>query len=364
MPDEPFWDRAHLYRQVWAKPLTRLAPEYGVSATALRKVCQKLNVPLPGRRHWAKATKARCVPPPPLPISNGSVVVRKGKTQESTRLARAGEKESHVHEAPASAEFQQVRLVAESAVLLRRAPVDYRGIIKAPNDDACLDLRVSKTALQRALRISSRLLQLLNLAGIPVRVELQRRAVTKARVFQQDVQFAIIEETRVRAVLNDLRELPVTPPAEDPCTGRLRIQILECAVKGLRKRWSDGDKYQVEDLLPSCVSGFKALGLLLRVAAVTDGHPAGTAEKDLNTRLRRTQLQRRQFRNLLKMVEQWNQARLVREFINAVEQTRGSTLASRKDSAKNHWINWAREEADKLDPLAIHSRLPVDRKRT
>ena len=41
-----------LYGQVWAKPMRRLAAEYGVSDVALAKVCRKPRVPKPGIGYW------------------------------------------------------------------------------------------------------------------------------------------------------------------------------------------------------------------------------------------------------------------------------------------------------------------------
>lgn len=59
--------REDLYRQVWATPLRKVAQGYGISDVALAKVCRKLNVPVPGRGHWAKVAagkvpKARALP--------------------------------------------------------------------------------------------------------------------------------------------------------------------------------------------------------------------------------------------------------------------------------------------------------------
>ena len=61
------FNREKLYEQVWAQPMWKLAPEYGVSDVALAKTCRKLQIPLPGKGYWAKAaagksTKSR----PPL----------------------------------------------------------------------------------------------------------------------------------------------------------------------------------------------------------------------------------------------------------------------------------------------------------
>ncbi len=62
------YDREELYRQVWEKPLMKVAEEYGVSAVALGKTCRKLSVPVPGRGYWAKLAHGHAaMKKPPLP---------------------------------------------------------------------------------------------------------------------------------------------------------------------------------------------------------------------------------------------------------------------------------------------------------
>ena len=39
--------RDTLYNKVWEIPVSRLAPEFGISDVGLKKICIKLNVPTP-----------------------------------------------------------------------------------------------------------------------------------------------------------------------------------------------------------------------------------------------------------------------------------------------------------------------------
>lgn len=59
--------REELYEQVWKTPMSRLAAEYGVSDVALAKTCRRMNVPKPGRGHWARLAAGEKVKPAPLP---------------------------------------------------------------------------------------------------------------------------------------------------------------------------------------------------------------------------------------------------------------------------------------------------------
>lgn len=47
-------ERKQLHKQVWSKPMSKLAKDYGISDVGLKKICKKLNVPTPPRGYWAR----------------------------------------------------------------------------------------------------------------------------------------------------------------------------------------------------------------------------------------------------------------------------------------------------------------------
>lgn len=38
-----------LFAQVWERPMTKVAADYGISDVALKKICEKHHIPVPGR---------------------------------------------------------------------------------------------------------------------------------------------------------------------------------------------------------------------------------------------------------------------------------------------------------------------------
>ena len=46
--------RQDLYERVWQEPMRTLAPNFGISDVALRKICLKAEIPVPERGYWAK----------------------------------------------------------------------------------------------------------------------------------------------------------------------------------------------------------------------------------------------------------------------------------------------------------------------
>jgi hypothetical protein len=59
------YDRRKLYKEVWKTPMKKLAKQYGVSASGLRKACTRLQIPVPG--YGDRARREANQPPPPLP---------------------------------------------------------------------------------------------------------------------------------------------------------------------------------------------------------------------------------------------------------------------------------------------------------
>src|SRR5262245_31487816 len=62
--------RQELYELVWAQPMYQAAKQYGVSDVALRKMCRKLDVPVPDRGHWNRIAAGHEIVRPALPASN------------------------------------------------------------------------------------------------------------------------------------------------------------------------------------------------------------------------------------------------------------------------------------------------------
>ena len=62
--------RQELYDLVWENPLSKLAKKYNLSDNGLRKVCKKLDIPLPKNGHWQKIQFNKKVIKEKLPVNN------------------------------------------------------------------------------------------------------------------------------------------------------------------------------------------------------------------------------------------------------------------------------------------------------
>jgi hypothetical protein len=55
------FNREELYDDVWTSPMGKIAPKWGVAASYLSAVCQKLHIPVPGPGYWNKVAAGKPV---------------------------------------------------------------------------------------------------------------------------------------------------------------------------------------------------------------------------------------------------------------------------------------------------------------
>jgi hypothetical protein len=170
-----------LYESVWSTPATKLAKEFGISDVALGKICKKLNIPKPYPGYWQQLAAGRRVHKEKLPPFKQGV-------PEMTYIYPHQPAVPFLPENPeVMAQIQQESQPANSIIVaetLRGAhplvrqtrqalekgkPDDY-GMLSWSWSRRCLNVRVSKTELHRALVIMDALLKALEARGYSTEV--------------------------------------------------------------------------------------------------------------------------------------------------------------------------------------------------
>jgi hypothetical protein len=63
--------RQDLFEAAWARPLTEIAEELAITSTGLKKICDRHDIPTPGRGYWAQVRAGKSFPRPKLrPVAN------------------------------------------------------------------------------------------------------------------------------------------------------------------------------------------------------------------------------------------------------------------------------------------------------
>ena len=77
--------RQELHDLVWAEPMQKLAPKFGLSDVAVAKACRRAEIPVPERGYWAAAWRL------PLEMARGSAgCLGVGVSLNDSRDSRAG----------------------------------------------------------------------------------------------------------------------------------------------------------------------------------------------------------------------------------------------------------------------------------
>jgi len=82
--------RGQLFEQIWARPLSTVAEDWGLSRNGLAKICDRLLIPYPGRGYWSKQGSPRGGARPLLPAAPAGVdeLVAIGSGQGRSRRVR------------------------------------------------------------------------------------------------------------------------------------------------------------------------------------------------------------------------------------------------------------------------------------
>ena len=158
--------RNDLYNKVWTNPLSKLAEEYEVSGNGLKKVCIKMNIPIPYNGYWRKLETKKDVFKPPLPLLKPSEAenyeMKIEEKEENELLERykslIEQEENIVNKIIVKNRYARDHpLVAKTRQLLRLESKDSDGMLRIIMKDA-LNIAVTPEKLARALRIMNALI--------------------------------------------------------------------------------------------------------------------------------------------------------------------------------------------------------------
>lgn len=368
--------RKQLYDLVWAEPMRRLATRYGVSDVALAKTCRKHDIPRPPRGYWAKKAAGQTPRQTKLPNpgDDSKITLR---DPEELRLSSSALRQA-VQQRTAEEEKREAKievavslrgahaLVSQANQELQAAETDDNRLI-LPSDKSPLHIRVSKPSFRRALLIMDALLKALEQRGYEV------TAGPTVQILDAHVHFEITEAVAAQREqpedhdLNGRYEFGHSRyRVKRIPSGRLVLQITHRDMywlRNCRKSWSDGKKQRIEDRLNQFVAGLIAFAACVREREEEEEREA--RERREEERREKEKAERRAEKRRLIQVEQkrvdllmqqaqcWRASRTLRKYIEARKKqyvAAHGDITPESDLAR--WLDWARQQADRLDPLA------------
>jgi hypothetical protein len=375
------WNREELYAEIWEKPLVKIAAKYNISAVALGKVCRKLQIPLPGRGHWTKKEFGKAVEQTPLPTATNLPVVRKMKEAYAKLRGNVEVLEAIDETDPELIRIATVRktevplndksvlhkIVSETRQALKQASVDSRGILIRPRRQLTLDIRVSKTMLDRAIRLMNAFIVKIESEGITIAPENMERecANFNANVFGQNVNFGIVERANQTNKREDKSYSWTRVVYDFKPSGLLEFYVGGYSYYGA-KTWRDGKARRLESVLSEFVAELMLEGRRKRIAAELrrkEELEQRRKEEELEKLAQQIKEEEKKVRDLNSWVKKWARAKRMRRFIAALEKEwKSQGIELSPESEKGQRILWMRQQADRLDPMIPSPLSILDRK--
>lgn len=352
-----------LFEKVWQTPMVKLAHEIGVPDVAVAKACRKAGIPLPGRGHWAKSEKQRQRKPKP-PQVEGNVrfqvldrdnsLVATGTDLNSPIVRRTIEAPYQLSE-PHALVSQWLKSAKTSKV--KDGYLDYAG-------KRVLNVMISSTLIERCAILFDALIKEGEAEGCSWKINAEGKTVIT--VNDEPISVRLVERL-------DKHPIPPPPPPkrrpgapwepnfmslrspqfEWASTGELTFQIEARMDYGERKNWKDTKTAPLEKKLSSILAGLNSASVSIKVLREKEEARNREWAEDERRRLERartTETQRRLRLSVVKHTERWERAERLRAFIKAVEDRLKIAPIADQEMA-NPWIDWARKQADLLDPL-------------
>jgi hypothetical protein len=225
----------------------------------------------------------------------------------------------------------------------------------------CLDVKISKGNIDRAMRIYDTLIKAIEKRGFGISVNESNGTTTvsilgevleiKLEEPSNKVERELTQEEKKKLFQNGwiydrYRYVP---------SGKLVFRINEY-IDGIRKSWSDGKKHRLEDLLNSFIIGLiRAAGQEKVKRLEREQREREWREQEEARRKKAEEIQKEKERveRLLREVEAWQNAQQIRTYIEAVKQAAIQKHGFiNTGSELDNWLKWATQQADRFDPLA------------
>lgn len=152
-------NRQKLYFEIWVDPIQAVAARYGVSDVYLARVCRNLNVPCPPRGYWARIRSGQKVKRPPLPKAKPGDPIEWSRGGMPAREPYPAGRSAAGPGRPSKLLFKpgaKHPLISDVQKYYDAAKLTEQGYLR-PFKLCMVDVYVTKTTLERALRAANKL---------------------------------------------------------------------------------------------------------------------------------------------------------------------------------------------------------------
>ena len=347
--------RKELYDLVWSTPFTTLLKRYAITDTGLRKICTKMEIPLPKSGYWEKVRFNK-------PVEKGSLSNDySGDSEVILSLRVEGEvanvgiqspltileneitkKEGALLEVPERLTNPDKLIIAAKESLTRsRAYLTEGGLVNTSINE--MSIKVSPKNVNRALRFMDTFIKVINNRGHKILVGYKLSYIV---IGEEKIEINFREKTKRNPNQNDnswQRYL---------ATG---ILTFNAKIHWNNVEWKDG-KLPLEKQLAKIIAKLELEGERLKDQAIQ--REIVWAEREEQRRIKEEKenlkkMEAAKFKKLLQNSKQWQEANIIHNYLNETEAKAKSD--NNLSEEKQAWILWARKKADWYDPLIAAS---------
>jgi len=349
--EQMVFSRKELYELVWQESLLSLSRRFNISDVGLRKMCIRMEIPLPPAGHWAKIQFGKKIKRPALSVHykgegtallqvrdvNNPAADRNAPSPRTLKIQEVEGDASLSLQIPEKLLKPDPLIAQTKSILSKQKPDGYNYIGTVSSGWEALDIRVDKTNVDRALLFFDTLIKALKKRGHTVEI---RNRKTLVMVSGHDFELFLREKMRKETVQDGTWTRQVFYPK-----GILALQV----GGWYGREYKDGNT-RLEEQLAKIIAGLE-----LSAAKRTEEdlkYEKARREREERERLAKELEERKQqdlvnFKKLLIDSDRWHKAENLRQYIHELE-----ARAERHQSPETQeWLEWAKRKADWYDPF-------------
>jgi hypothetical protein len=349
--DQIILSRKDLYELVWQESMLSLSRRFNISDVGLRKMCIRMQIPVPPAGHWAKIQFGKKVKKPVLPSQfqkaetitlhmrdeNNPAADRKSPSPRKMKIDDLKNDISISLNVPEKLVNPDPLIAKTKVILAGQIPDKYNYLGTVSSSREGLNIRVAKENVRRALLFFDALIKVFKARGHAVEF---RNNKTIALISGHDFELFLREKMRKETLQDKIFTRQVFHP-----TGILILQV-----DGWYGREFKDGITRLEDQLAKIIVGLESLAVQRTEWQVA----VKKAEEEREDKERMAKvLEERKNRELLKFktmlidAERSRKTENLRRYIHLMEVN----TAMRQSPDIKEWLEWAKRKADWFDPF-------------
>ena len=349
------FNRTKLYKELWEKPMTKIAKDYNINVYQLTKVCDELEIPRPESGYWSKLRSGYKVKQKPL--------TEIGK-QEYKLVFNDDPKIDLKDQLPKT--FKAIKFKKNLTGLHPLVSKTYRYLKEKNSGDnygrlkpfriGYLGILVSESLLKRAMLFYDGLISELERQGFQVAAEgSDKMPYTSVKVDDDKVYLRLEEAGSFKRTKTTTDYSWKTYDYDYFTTGKLRLQISKYSWNHNDHTVSDTNHQKLEDQTEKI---FKTILLTAKEAKewrIKREEEQKLAEQRRIIRQRQQreeELEQKKRAGLEQVSSSFTKSHYIYQYIQEVEiQIKQQELNQKQLERFIKWKNWATKHADRLNPV-------------